>query len=163
MIATLAIRAPHGLRSRSVKVVNSRKGPVEAVSAHLCVDRVPRSADLDRIALASVRGLSASRRAVRRRVCLPSDRPLVLLAVACGSGDELVGHSRGTRKPSARDDRDLRACPSSDVRRTAALRSRSVAPAPELDRWTVLSRFDCVISCASTRPGGTDHGRSVWG
>ena len=31
MIATLAIRAPHGLRSRSVKVVNSRKGPVEAV------------------------------------------------------------------------------------------------------------------------------------
>ena len=31
MIVTVAIRAPHGRRSRSVKVVKSRKGPLEVV------------------------------------------------------------------------------------------------------------------------------------
>ena len=66
-VVLVVIRAPHGRRSRAVRVVRSRKGPLEIVLLTIAWAAFFPAVDLDRRAGVRLRGLSAAAAAVCRR------------------------------------------------------------------------------------------------
>ena|SRR2546425_4322075 len=81
-LTMIAIRAPHGRRSRRVKVVKSHKTSLRHRPFGSGVDWVLHPFDLARVTSALVRRVPASPWPVRRGRDLLRDGPLVVLQVA---------------------------------------------------------------------------------
>src|SRR5215467_8416393 len=113
-VMMIVIRAPHGQRSRGLNVVKNRKGRLDRTS-DVRVVRISPSPCLDYDAAARVRRLFASTWAIHRWSPVPCPGALALSPVTCGSRHELVGHTRGARKTSARHTRHLSPRSPSDV------------------------------------------------
>ena len=91
-VVMVVIRAPHGRRSRGVKVARSCKGPREAALLTLAWMGFSRSFALGRVPCLFVRPVFASSLVVRRWRPVPCGGPLVVPAVTLGPRDVLVGH-----------------------------------------------------------------------
>ena len=149
-VVMVAVRAPHGQRSRGVKVVKNRKGKQEVILLTLAWLGffVPL---IWVVSPAFVGPVPASRWSAHRRSRVPRGGPLAVPPISRRPRDQLVGHASSPRTASTHHARYLSTHPPSDVSGTIPLLPWAVACSSELDcRSVVLDHIwdPFRVSCA---------------
>ena len=137
-VVMVAIRAPHGQRSRGVTVVTDRKGRLEVILLVLAMLGFFCASSLDRLPVVLACGVPAAHGSTLGRGCVLRGRPLALLPVTRGSRDKLVHHAPGAGEPPTRRGRRLPTHPTSNVRSALPLFDRAGARVAKLGGGSVL-------------------------